>query len=84
MCACDAVVLTMYMNTNVVNLSLRLHSITCLCRVSSNVTLRDDQLEPVLNVLKVSHMILTGSHDLSILGHMILFNMILTKSHDPY
>ena len=39
----------------IVILSLRLHSIICLCRVSSNnITLRDDQLEPVLNVLKVS------------------------------
>lgn len=57
---------------------LRLHSITCLCRVnSSNITLRDDQLEPVLNVLKVSHMILTELHDhywitCSLLSHMIL------------
>ena len=53
--------------TDIVDLSLyyyRLHSITCLCRVNSNnITLRDDQLEPVLNVLKVSHMILTKSQD---------------------
>ena len=49
---------------NIVNLTLRLHSITCLCRVSSNITLRDDQLEPVLNVLKViSHVILIVSCD---------------------
>ena len=49
---------------DIVNLSLRLHSITCLCRVSSNITLRDDQLEPLLNVLKViSHMICIESCD---------------------
>ncbi|XP_065887040.1 integrator complex subunit 4-like isoform X2 [Dysidea avara] len=50
--------------------AVRLHSISCVGRVSSNITLREDQLEPVLNVLKdkssdireALHKLLCSSH----------------------